>query len=79
MCGRHYAFLFVCFGFGAASDLGTVGIGHVRVMSLARFVEQNGRISSYKYHCHLASGPFGWIAVGFLTFRDEALTLFLKM
>ena len=77
MRGHHYAFLLVRFGSGVAPGLGTKGIGHV--MSLAMFVEQNGRISSYKYHCRFASRPFGWIAVGLFALRDEALTPFLKM
>ena len=72
MRGHHYAFFLVRFGSGAAPGLGTEGIGHV--MSLAMFVVQNGHISSYKYHCCLASRP-----LGFLAFRDEALMPFLKM
>ena len=54
-----------------------MAIGYI--MSLVRFVEQNCRNPSYKYHCHLASRPFGSTAVGFLTIRDEALTPFLKI
>ena len=45
-------------------------------MSIAKLVEQNGIISSYKYHWRFA---VGMISVGFCPLSDNSLTYFLKI